>query len=100
MNIWNEEIIAHRKFPNKLKLADVSPIYKKMEAIFTKNYRPVSVLPVVSKIFERIMDKQSGLYMEQYLSIYLCGYRNLHGPNLAACLLMQFLTDSKKMVTN
>jgi hypothetical protein len=44
-----------------------------LEAIFTKNYRPVSVLPVVSKIFERIMDKQSGQYMEQYLSIIYVG---------------------------
>ena len=93
-DIWNEEIIGKQKFPDKLKLADVSPIYKKLEAIFTNNYRPISVLPVVSKIFERIMDKQSGQYMEQYISPYLCGYRTLHGPQLA----LLFMVETWKMI--
>ena len=73
--IWNEEILINKKFPCKLKLADISPIFKKLEALKKCNYRPVSVLPVVSKIFERIMDKQTNEYMERYLSPYLCGYR-------------------------
>ena len=65
--IWNEEIIGKRKSPSTLKLADLSPIFKKCENICKENYRPVSVLPVVSKIFERIMDKQTGTYMEKIL---------------------------------
>ena len=44
MNIWNNEIVQNRKYPTKLKLADMSPIHKKLEHIFTKNYRPVSVV--------------------------------------------------------
>ena len=40
-----------------------------------KNYRPITVLVVVSKLFEKIMDKQSNDYMEKFLSKYLCGYR-------------------------
>ena len=59
MEIWNEEIIQDKTFPAKLKLADISPIFKKLESIFVKNYRPISVLPVVSKVFERIMQKQT-----------------------------------------
>ena len=50
--IWNEEILVNMKFPSKLKLADIIPLYKKLEAIYKQNYRPVSLLPVVSKIFE------------------------------------------------
>ena len=56
-SIWNEEIVSKRKFPSELKLADLSPIFKKLETVHKENYRPISVLPVVSKIFERIMDK-------------------------------------------
>ena len=74
-NIWNNEIVQNRKFPSKLKLADISPIHKKLENIFTKNYRPVSVLASVSKIFEKLMQKQVNSFIEKHLSTYLRGYR-------------------------
>jgi hypothetical protein len=46
--IWNNEILTKMKFPSKLKLADITPLYKKLEAVYKKNYRPVSLLPVAS----------------------------------------------------
>ena len=73
-HIFNKAIIEC-KFPDELKLADVTPIYKKDDPNNPKNYRPVSVLPVTSKIFERILHKQLSLYVDQFLSPYLCGYR-------------------------
>ena len=57
-NIWNEEILLNKNFPENLKLADVTPIFKKKDKTFVENYRPVSVIPTVSKIFIRIMQKQ------------------------------------------
>ena len=54
-NIWNGEILLNKNFPENLKLAGVSPILKKKDRTFVENYRPVSVLPTVSKLFERIM---------------------------------------------
>ena len=57
-NIWKEEILLNKNFPENLKLVDVTPIFKKKDNIFVENCRPVSVLPTVSKIFERIMQKQ------------------------------------------
>ena len=83
--IWNKEVIQNKKFPAKLKLADISPIHKKLQSIFVKNYRPVCVLPVVSKIFERIMQKQSNDFIQKHLSPYLCGYRK--GYNCQYALL-------------
>ena len=74
MRIWNEEMVQRKDFSLRLKLADLTPIFKKLEKISVDNYRPVSILPVVSKIFERIMQKQINSYIEQYLSPYLCGY--------------------------
>ena len=47
----------------------------KLQNTIKKNYRPITVLVVVSKLFEKIMDKQSNDYIEQYLSKYLCGYQ-------------------------
>ena len=75
MDIWNIQIVRNKIFPTNLKLADISPIFKKDDATLVKNYRPVSVLPVVSKIFERIMHKQITVYIEKYLSPFLYGFR-------------------------
>ena len=93
--IWNGEILSTRKFPSKLKLADVSPIHKKLQKIVKGNYRPVSVLAVVSKIFERIIDKQTNNYIEKYLSRYICGYRELRGPQTALLFMIERWKESR-----
>ena len=62
-------------FPTSLKCADITPAHKKDETTKKENYRPVSVLPSISKIFERNMYAQMYSYMDQYLSPYLCGFR-------------------------
>ena len=45
-------------FPDKLKLADISPIFKSIDSMAKENYRPVSILNSVSKIFEKPIQKQ------------------------------------------
>ena len=50
-------------------------MYKKEESTKVKNYRPVSILPTVSKIFERLMQKQISEYIKQFLSPFLCVYK-------------------------
>jgi len=88
-NVWNEEIVAQCHFPDELKLADVTPIFKKNDPISAKNYRPVSVLPTVSKVFERIMQKQIVNFMNAYLSPYLCGYRKGFSTQTALLSLLE-----------
>ena len=73
-NIFNHCVITNT-FPDELKLADVFPCYKKDEVHLKENYRPISVLPVVSKIYERILCKQMIVYMNNKLSPLLCGFR-------------------------
>ena len=72
--IFNNCLIK-AEFPNELKLADVTPILKKEDPSRAKNYRPVNVLPSVSKIFERILHRQVSSYVDQFLSTFMCGYR-------------------------
>ena len=73
-NIWNTHIKSEQTFPVNLKLADINPVFKKEDSILTKNYRPVSVLPVVSKTFERQLQIQIISYMDQFLYDYRKGY--------------------------
>ena len=49
------ECIKQNKFRNELKIADITPIFKKEDPLDKTNYRPISILPTVSKIFERIL---------------------------------------------
>ena len=74
-SVWNNEVLKDLKFANGLKLTDIVPVFKKDDSTLVKNYRPVSLLPVISKVFERIMLNQITAYMDEYLSPHLCGYR-------------------------
>ena len=74
-SVWNNEVLKDLNFANGLKLADIVPVFKKDDSTLVKNYRPVSLLPIISKIFERIMLNQVTDYMNEYLSPHLCGYR-------------------------
>ena len=66
-----DNCIQNGVFPDLLKLADVTSLHKSEEKPSKKNYRPVSVFPTVSKVFERLMDKQIIDYMQSYLSSHL-----------------------------
>ena len=62
-------------FPDKLKQSEVMPVYKKLDPLEKGNYRPVSLLRHVSKVFERIIYKQINTNMEDEISNYLTGFR-------------------------
>ena len=59
-------------FPDRLKLADITPVFKKINPLNKTNYRPVSVLSIVSTLFEKIMQKQINGFISNCLSPYLC----------------------------
>jgi hypothetical protein len=72
-------------FPNMLKIATVTPIHKKGPKDDVSNYRPISVLPVVSKIFERIMCNRIVHYFETFNILYehQYGFRKGYSTDLA-----------------
>lgn len=53
-------------FPQKLKMSKVTPVYKKGEKTDIQNYRPISVLPSVSKIFEKAMHNRLVEHLVKY----------------------------------
>ena len=76
-------------FPDRLKLADISPIFKADDSSIKKNYRPVSVLNTISKLFEKLINKQFVSYIENHLSQYLCGYRKGYSTQYALLSLLE-----------
>ena len=82
---FNNSILSST-FPDSLKLAEVSPTHKKDDTTDKKNYRPISILPTVSKLFERNLYNQINSYMEKYLSPHLCGFRK--GFSTQDCLIV------------
>ena len=82
--------LASGVFPDKLKIAKIVPIFKKNDPTLLDNYRPISLLPVFSKIFERVIFDQlhnhfnlHNLYFEsQY------GFRKKHSTESAVLELV------------
>ena len=73
-------------FPSELKKADVTPIFKKKDRNNVENYRPVSILPNFSKIYERCLYDQMYKYFNHIISKWQCGFRK--GFSTQHCLLV------------
>ena len=94
---YNASVVKSSKFPFILTLADIVHVFKKGDKECKNNYRQVSVLPNISKIFERIVFRQVSNYMESFLSKDHCGFRK--GYSAQHCLLFM-LEKWKRAVDN
>ena len=83
-------------FPDPLKLANVIPIYKACEKMMVNNYRPISLLSIVSKVFEKVfysrlynfLKAQKILYKHQF------GFREKHSTYMALLVLMDKIINA------
>ena len=83
-------------FPIKLKIAKVIPIFKKDNVHLLNNYRPISLLPTISKVFEKVVQEQLTefvninklLYNSQY------GFRKAHSTETATLELIDTLLQA------
>ena len=62
-----------------LKIANITPVFIKGDRDLKDNYRPVSILPVISKIFERLLCKQITMFEDPLISKFQCGFRKGYG---------------------
>ena len=53
------------KFPQEWKKANVVPVHKKNDKQLVKNYRPISLLPICGKVFERILYNSRFNFLDQ-----------------------------------
>ena len=88
--------IQQGKFPDSLKIAKVTPIFKSGDEDNVSNYRPISILPVFSKALERIMhnkvynnlDSKGLLHEEQF------GFQRNNSTEHAVLQLSRDITDA------
>ena len=81
--------ISIKSFPDELKVADVIPVFKKEDPNNKANYRLISLLPIISKIFERVLFEQTEKFSEKILSPKLCGFRKGHSTQHALLNLLK-----------
>ena len=67
-------------FPDKLKVAKVLPVFKSEDPQYFVNYRPISLLPIFSKIFEKVFYNRYIEFIERLEILYCCqfGFRKNH----------------------
>ena len=95
MHILNISI-SNGIFPTEMKLAKVIPLYKADDPMIFSNYRPVSVLPVFSKVLERLMYNRLLSFTNKcnLLYPYQFGFRNNHSPELALLYLVDKISNA------
>ena len=69
--------IKYSKFPTDCKIAKLKPLFKKGSKTTPKNYRPISLLPLISKIIEKIIHDQTQIFLDEnnILYKYQSGFR-------------------------
>jgi hypothetical protein len=76
-------------FSDKIKKAQVTPLYKKNDQLLKTNYRPVSVLSIFSKIFGKILEQQLSDFFENIFNPYLCAFGRGHACQTTLLRLLE-----------
>ena len=85
LTIITNQSLSTGVFPDKLKIAKITPIFKKNNIQHIENYRPISVLSVFSKIIEKVVYSQLHSYFieNNLFSPHQYGFRKLHSTDHA-----------------
>ena len=85
-------------FPTEWKEAKVTPLFKSGNRTSVENYRPISILPVVSKIAEKIVQMQLTEYLEdnKLLTDFQFGYRKHSSTEMAANLFIDDIRNRRQ----
>ena len=82
-------------FPECLKIANVVPLFKSGDSMLFNNYRPVSLLSVFSKVFEKVMYSRLSDFLKTHklLYKYQFGFRKDHSAYMALMILIDKITN-------
>ena len=94
-HIFNLSLSTGR-FPNSLKLAKVIPVYKKDDSSLISNYRPISLLPSISKVLEKLVYKRLFKFLinNNLLNPNQFGFRKGYSTDYALLQLYDKITES------
>ena len=94
LTIIINQMIVTGIFPDQLKISKVIALYKAKDLTILSNYRPIALLPSISKIFEYVLLEQITNYLldNNMLSPQQYGFRSNHSTELAASNLVDELT--------
>ena len=81
--------LTNCRFPDELKEANVSPKFKSKDATAKPNFRPISILPSVSKIYERVLKNQITRFFQDKLSVILSGFRESYSTQHALIRVLE-----------
>lgn len=83
-------------FPNEMKKAMVSPLYKAKDPMSFSNYRPISLLSTFSKVLEKLMYKRLLDFLNKFkiLNKFQFGFRNNHSTYMALIVLLENLLNA------
>ena len=82
--------ISHKVFPDACKIAKLKPIYKKGKKAYPSNYRPICLLPIISKVIDRTAHDQTNKSLSENI---LYNFQSGFIPNHATNLCLAHLTD-------
>ena len=75
-------------FSDELEQSEV-PVYKNLDPLQKENYRPVSLLPHISKVFERVIYNQINSFMENKILKCVTGFRKSHGTQHSLIVMLE-----------
>ena len=81
------------EFPEILKIAEFTPIYRKANPFQKGNYRPINILSHISKIYERIMHNEMNKFFINKLSKYQCGFGKGFGTQFCVLVMIKKLRE-------
>ena len=88
--------ISSGTFPDAYKIAKLEPLFKKVTRTDPKYYHPISVLPLTSKVLERVIHEQTTEFLDKHkiLCKFQSGFRKNHSTNFCLSYLTEKISNS------
>ena len=95
-NVVNQ-CVDNNEFPSAAKVAEVVPVHKKNDNLNIMNYRPVSILPSMSKVLEKLILRQMTPFLRKILDPRIAAYRQGYSCQY---VLLRLVEDWKRALEN
>ena len=79
------------RFPEACKIAKLNPLFKKGSRTDPKNYHPISLLPLMSKVLKRVIHEQTKEFLDKHKILYK--FQSVFRKNHSTNFCLSYLTD-------